>query len=218
MFFFLFYLHLLNRKLPLSLLKSIKIHNKSCSTCEDVATFCDQIPPKAQNVDLLRLICFQPGITTAIGKTWDQLCPACCEATAALQRTAEMPGNHSVTPKNAQWEGSVVRQSLRMWGNVSPVAAVHVEEDDDEAEAVASQVGAATKPGESSSAVLPPCNLVRVEETKSSVSQSVIFYTCSLLQMVCWSLSTCHGARGSQVQNGTPRPWSEVTAIVTATP
>lgn len=30
-----------------------------------------------------------------------------------------------------------------MRGSVSPVAAVHVEEDDDKAEAVASQVGAA---------------------------------------------------------------------------
>lgn len=75
------------------------------------------------------------------------------------------------------------------------MAAVHVEEDDDKAEAVASQVGAAKKPGESSSAVLPPCNLVRVEEAKRSVSQSVVFYTCLLPQVVCWSLSTCHRAK-----------------------
>lgn len=53
------------------------------------------------------------------------------------------------------------------------MAAVRVEEDDDKAEAVASHVGAAKKPGESSSAVLPPCNLMRVEEAKRSVSQSV---------------------------------------------
>lgn len=45
------------------------------------------------------------------------------------------------------------------WEKVSPVAAVHVEQDDDTAEAVARQVGAAEKPSESSSAVLPPRHL-----------------------------------------------------------
>lgn len=60
-------------------------------------------------------------------------------------------------------------------GKVSPVAAVHVEEDDDKSKAVASQVGAAEKPGESSSAVLPPCNLMRYRETKGSVSQLSLY-------------------------------------------
>lgn len=49
---------------------------------------------------------------------------------------------------------------------VSPVAAVHVEEDDDKAKAVTGQVGAAEEPGESPRAMLPPRDLPRVRETK----------------------------------------------------
>lgn len=49
---------------------------------------------------------------------------------------------------------------------ISPVAAVHVEDDDDKAKAVTGQVGAAEEPGESSRAMLPPRNLWRVRETK----------------------------------------------------
>lgn len=59
------------------------------------------------------------------------------------------------------------------------MAAVHVEEDDDEAEAVTGQVGAAKKPGEPSSAVLPPCNLTRYKETKGSVGQLSFMPDCS---------------------------------------
>lgn len=66
-----------------------------------------------------------------------------------------------------------------MWEKFSPVAAVHVEEDDDKAEAVASQVGAAEKPGESSSAVLPPCNLMRYEHMRGSVSRLGFMPDCS---------------------------------------
>lgn len=49
---------------------------------------------------------------------------------------------------------------------VSPVAAVHVEDDDDKAKAVTGQVGAAEEPGESSRAMLPPRNLWRGGEAK----------------------------------------------------
>lgn len=46
---------------------------------------------------------------------------------------------------------------------VSPVAAVHVEDDDDKAKAVTGQVGAAEEPRESSRAMLPPRNLWRTK-------------------------------------------------------
>lgn len=81
-----------------------------------------------------------------------------------------MPGNHNVASNTLN---EMVAWCVRgcKCERASPVAAVHVEEDDDKAEAVTSHVGAAEKPRESSSAMLPPCNLMRDKETKGSVGQ-----------------------------------------------
>ncbi len=56
----------------------------------------------------------------------------------------------------------------------SPVAAVHVEQNDDEAQAVTGQVGATKEPGESPCTMFPSRHLTNDKETDSQGHEMVI--------------------------------------------
>lgn len=57
----------------------------------------------------------------------------------------------------------------------SPVAAVHVEQNDDEAQAVTGQVGATKESGESPCTMLPSRHLTNDKETESRGHEMMVF-------------------------------------------
>lgn len=73
-------------------------------------------------------------------------------------------------------DASLCDRGLKIEVCLSPVAAVHVEENDDETQAVTGQVGATKEPGESPCTMLPSRHLMNDKETEQR--------TCEIYQLI----------------------------------